>query len=257
MLTSIIGSLLLMLFLGFCIIYMLYLIIRQKKLSDIKNDLIANISHELKTPIATALAAVQGLRYFDTQKDAAKTGQYLDTASAELQRLSGMVNKILNTSVFESDQFAISPTRFDLKELMEQIIDSMRLIQPENAIITLNYTVTREVTADKASLYQSIINLVDNALKYSGEAPHVLVDCRDVRGGVEISVQDNGPGIAQAHQKHIFDKFYRAPQPDGHRVKGHGLGLNYVKAIIEKHGGTVELKTSDEQGSTFSIYLPQ
>ncbi|MES2275277.1 MAG: HAMP domain-containing sensor histidine kinase [Bacteroidota bacterium] len=257
MLVNIVGAFVLMLFLGFCMIYMLYIIARQRKLSDIKNDFISNISHELKTPIATALAAVQGMRYFDVQKDEHKTGQYLDTASAELQRLSGMVNKILSTSVFESSQFEINPVKFDLEEMLGEIIAGMQLIQPERTSITLNYSATKEIFADKTYLYQAINNLVDNALKYSGDAPNILIICRDVQGGIEMSVEDNGPGIAKEYQKHIFDKFFRAPQADGHRVKGHGLGLNYVKAMIEKHRGKVELTKSDNTGSIFTIYLPQ
>jgi signal transduction histidine kinase len=257
MLISIVGSLLLMLFLGFCIIYMLRLILRQKKVSDIKNDFISNISHELKTPIATALAAVQGMRYFDIQKDPAKAGQYLDTATAELQRLSLMAGKILNSSVFESSAFTVNPAQFNLKEMIEQIIAGQQLTQPENTTFTLAYTAKELASADKTYLYQAINNLVDNAVKYAGNAPNIRVDCVDVSGGVQISIADNGPGIAKEHQKHIFDKFFRAPQADGHRVKGHGLGLNYVKAIIEKHNGTVTLTKSDNNGSTFTIFLPQ
>jgi signal transduction histidine kinase len=257
MLVSLVGSSLLMLLLGFCIVYMLYIIVKQKKLSDIKNDFISNISHELKTPIATALAAVQGMRYFDTQKEPAKAGQYLDTATAELQRLSLMAGKILNSSVFESSAFTVNPAQFNLKEMIEQIIAGQQLTQPENTTFALAYTAKELALADKTYLYQAINNLVDNAVKYAGDAPNIRVECIAVQGGIQISVTDNGPGIAKEHQKHIFDKFFRAPQADGHRIKGHGLGLNYVKTIIEKHGGMVVLTKSDNKGSTFTIFLPQ
>jgi|GEM_PF-3299626 len=256
MLLSVIGSLLLMLFLGFCIVYTLYLLIREKKLSAIKNDFISNISHELKTPVATALAAVQGMRYFDMQKDAVKAEQYLDTASAELQRLSGMVTKILSSSVFESTQFAINPATLNLDEMINSILTAARLSHPGGAF-TLIYTATGQVFADKEYLYQAISNLVDNATKYSGSKANIRIECMAVKNGIEINVTDNGPGIAPEYRALIFDKFFRVPSTDGHIVKGYGLGLNYVKAIVEKHGGSITLKTAGANGSTFTLFLPQ
>lgn len=254
---SIIGTFLLLVFLAFCIGYMLNLIIRQKKLSEIKNDFISNISHELKTPIATTLAAVQGMQYFDILKDEKKTVQYLATASAELQRLSAMVTKILNSAVFESNDCVLNPTEFDLKEMIEEVINAQHLLGRGNVSITLKHNISNLIFADRTHMQQVITNLIDNAIKYSGKQVNIFLESRQVNAGVEISIQDNGPGIAKEFHKQIFEKFFRVPSPNDHRIKGYGLGLNYIKTIVEKHGGSIALKKSDASGSTFIIFLPQ
>lgn len=256
MAVNIIASVSLLLFSAFCIIYLLYLFMKQKKLSDIKNDFISNISHELKTPIATVQAAVQGMQHFDILNNENKTRQYLNTAATELQRLSGMVNQILSVSVFESEQFVINPVVFDLKAAIGQIISSQQLLQPKQADITLNYAAPTEVTADKNYLTQAISNLVDNAIKYSGADARVTITCRSVDNGIAIEVQDNGPGIPKPYQPYIFQKFFRVPGVSIN-VRGHGLGLNFVQKIIEKHGGLVRLQKSDAGGTTFYLFLPQ
>ncbi|MEO6520861.1 MAG: HAMP domain-containing sensor histidine kinase [Mucilaginibacter sp.] len=229
---------------------------QQKKLADIKNDFISNISHELKTPIATTLAAVQGMQYFDVLKDDKKTEQYLSTASNELERLSAMVTKILNISIFESADFTLNPTEFNLKELIESIIASQEIRQEKPISLTLNYLAAETVFADKTHLYNVIINLIDNAIKYSADKVTISIDCMNIPKGIKLSIQDDGPGIAQEYQKNVFDKFFRVPNPNDHSVKGYGLGLNYVKHIIEKHGGTIAIK-SDDTGSIFIIKLSQ
>lgn len=254
--TTITGSLLLMLFIVFCIVYLLYLFMKQKKLSDIKNDFISNISHELKTPIATVQAAVQGMQHFDILNDKQKTQQYLNTAATELQRLSGMVNQILSVSMFESQQFVINPTIFNLREAIEQTIDSQTLLQQKQANITLVYTAPVEVTADKNYLTQAISNLIENAIKYSDANANLIINCHSVDKGIAIEVQDNGPGIPKVYQPYIFQKFFRVPGLST-QVRGHGLGLNFVQKIIEKHGGLVRLQQSDANGTTFYLFLPQ
>jgi two-component system phosphate regulon sensor histidine kinase PhoR len=236
---------------------MLYLIIRQKKLSEVKNDFISNMSHELKTPIATTLAAVQGMQYFDILKDDKKTADYLAIASEELKRLSAMVTKILNSTVFESSEFVIDPAVFNLKKAIEEVVSAHHLLGQGNVAITLNYNIPDKVFADRTHLQQAIANLVDNAVKYSDKPLVVLIECSPVGGGVEISIKDNGPGVLKEYQKQIFDKFFRIPTTNCRRVNGYGLGLNYVKVIVEKHQGSVMLKKSDSTGSTFTLFLPQ
>ncbi|MDR6783263.1 signal transduction histidine kinase [Pedobacter africanus] len=257
MAVSIVGSLLLMLFLGFCMVFMLFLILKQRKLADMKNDFISNISHELKTPIATTLAAIQGMGYYDAETEAGKRTKYLTVAANELRRLSDMVDKMLSITVFGNGKFEINPVSFDLKEMISSIIANVGLAQSEQCLINLDYKIERKIFADKSCLYQSISNLVDNAVKYAIDTPNILISCREVAHGIEISIQDNGPGIPLQYQRYIFDKFFRVPQTGGHKIKGHGLGLNYVKSIIEKHGGSISLKKSDASGSTFLIILPQ
>ncbi|TDQ08790.1 sensor histidine kinase [Pedobacter metabolipauper] len=254
---GILGSFLLLIILIACMSYMLYLIIHQRKLNDLKNDFIGNMSHELKTPIATALAAVQGMQYFDVLEDKDKTNRYLKTAASELQRLSQMVSQVLNSVVYERENFRIDPSAFNLKELLEQLIAGQQLLLKDQAIINLMYTAPEIVSADKQYIHQAINNLVDNAVKYSPDPADILITCTTVTNGIEISVTDHGLGIAKEHQAHIFDQFYRVQDPDDQHIKGYGMGLTHVRSIVERHGGNVALSKSDLTGTVFTIFLPQ
>ena len=257
MAVSMIGSCMLMIFIGFCVVYMFHTILKQKQLSEIKDDFVSNISHELKTPIATALASIQGLQYFDVLQDTVKTNRYLSTASGEIKRLSLLVDTILNMSIFESSGFRLNPIVFNLKEMLVQLVESQQMRTEKPLNLRLNYTAREEISADKTQLYTVLINLIDNAINYSAKQASIEIDCKDTPDGIEIRVIDNGLGIEKEFQSYIFDKFFRAPSPNDHRIKGYGLGLHYVKSIIEKHRGSVALEKSDTSGSTFSINLPQ
>jgi signal transduction histidine kinase len=257
MLPAIIASLILLIFIGGCMAYMFTIILQQKKLSEIKNDFISNISHELKTPISTALAAVQGMQHFDVLKDTDKTNFYLSTASAELQRLSGLVNKILNISIFESSKFILNPVSLNFREMMEQMVMAQQ-IRPEKPVhIALDYSGIDDIFADKTHLHNAILNLIDNSIKYSADKAEIKVMCRNTADGLNIIISDKGPGIPEDYQKHIFEKFFRVPGSDAHRIKGHGLGLSYAQSIVEKHGGSIVLTDSGPQGTLFTIDLPR
>ncbi len=247
---------LLMLFLGSCIIYLFYLIIKQKKLSEIKDDFISNVSHELKTPVATTLAAIQGMQHFGVLKDEEKTDQYLETAAKEMNRLSTMIDTILNNAIYERSDFELYLVKFNLKEMLGEIINIQESHSKKEVKIELNYLATEEILADKTHLYNVFINLIDNAIKYGNEKVQLKMECADNDRELKIQITDNGNGIPIAYQKYIFDKFFRAPSPTDHSIKGYGLGLNYVKNIIEKHKGTINLLKSDSNGSTFEINLP-
>lgn len=257
MLYSLIGSGILFALLASCISYMFYTILKQKKLSEIKDDFIGNVSHELKTPVATTLAAIQGMQHFGVLKDEEKTEQYLDTAAKEMQRLSTMIDTILNSAIYERSDFGIDQIRFNLKEMLTEMIDTQELHSKNEVNIHLNYQAKEEVFADKAHLYSVFINLLDNAIKYGHEKVQIKIDCIESIASYKIQIRDNGKGIPIAYQKNIFDKFFRVPSPNDHSVKGHGLGLSYVKIIIEKHKGEIKLIKSDDNGSTFEINLPK
>lgn len=257
MLFSLIGSVLLFVLLGFCLIYMVKTILKQKKLSEIKDDFISNVSHELKTPVATTLAAIQGMQHFDVLKDEEKTEQYLGTAEKEMKRLSTMIDTILNSAIYERSDFNLHLAKFNLKELLMEMIGIQESHAKKEVKIELNYLATEEVLADKTHLYNVFINLVDNAIKYGKEKVNIKISCIDSDGGIKIQITDNGNGIPIAYQRNIFDKFFRVPSPADHSIKGYGLGLNYVKNIIEKLKGTINLLKSDANGSTFEINLPQ
>lgn len=257
MMYSFLGSGLLLAVICFCLVYMLKLILKQKKLAEIKDDFISNVSHELKTPVATTLAAIQGMQYFDILKNKEKTDQYLTTASNEMKRLSNMIDGILNAVAYELDDFKLNLTPFDLKEMLTEIFELQELHAKKQVHISLTYNCTSKIIADRTLLYQVILNFIDNAIKYSNEFSEITVLCTAVAKGISIQIKDNGIGIPLIHQEHVFDKFFRVPSPNDHRIKGFGLGLSYVKNIIEKHNGKVILIESNSTGSTFEITLPQ
>ena len=258
MLFSLIGSALLLILLGFCLIYLFHTILKQKRLSEIKDDFINNVSHELKTPVATTLAAIQGMHYFDVLKDQNKTEQYLGTAEKEMLRLSTMIDTILYNAIYERRYFNLQIIYFNLKEMLREMMEVQESHSKKEVRIKLNYSAdTREdIYGDKTHLYNVFINLIDNAIKYGNEVVEINIECLTIDSRIKIKIQDNGPGIPHAYHKNIFDKFFRVPRPSDHSIKGHGLGLNYVKNIIEKHKGTIRLVKSNSNGSTFEINLP-
>ncbi|TKC08889.1 sensor histidine kinase [Pedobacter frigoris] len=257
MLLSLIGSVLLLVLLASCIGYMFYTILKQKKLSEIKDDFIGNVSHELKTPVSITLAAIHGMQHFDVLKNKAKTDIYLDTADKEMQRLSAMIDNILNSSIYEQSDFNLHIVKFNLREMLTEMANTQELHSKKIVSIKLNYQAKEEVFADKAHTYNVFINLLDNAIKYGGEEVQINIECMESTMGLKIQISDNGKGIPATYQKNIFDKFFRVPSPNDHSIKGHGLGLSYVKNIVKKHKGKITLIKSDDNGTTFEIHLPQ
>jgi signal transduction histidine kinase len=257
MLFSLIGSFLLLLLVVFCLIYMFYTILKQKKLSEIKDDFISNVSHELKTPVATTLAAVQGMQHFGVLEDKDKTNQYLATAEKEMHRLGKMIDTILSSAIYDRSDFSLNIVKFNFKEMLMEIINVQELHAKKEVKISMNYQANEEVFGDKVHLYNVFMNLIDNAIKYSNEKVAVKIECMASNDGIKILVSDNGKGVPIAYQKNIFDKFFRVPSPSDYAVKGHGLGLSYVKSIIEKHKGAIILAKSDASGSSFEINMPQ
>lgn len=257
MYSSIVSSIILFVLVSFCLFYMFYLILQQKKLAEIKDDFISTVSHELKTPVATSLAAIQGLQYFEILKDKNKTDRYLETAATEMKRLSIMIDNILNSVVYERSGFKVIPANFNLKSMFAEIITMHEMHSKSKTHFTLAYSSAEMIFADKAHLYQVFSNLIDNAIKYGKEEIRISILCEKTDSGIRIQISDNGIGIPKEYQPYIFDKFFRVPKPNDHSVKGHGLGLSYVKLIIERHTGKIDLIKSDNKGSVFEINLPQ
>lgn len=236
------------------ILYLLRIIRREKSLSAMKNDFIGNISHELKTPIATITAAVDALDGFDALQNPERTRKYLHISREELQRLNDMVNKILHMSIYERQDFELKPEAIDVQEMIDTLTRRYTLAGGKEIVFHFDYQAgSQKVMADKLHLYNVVSNLIDNAVKYSTGA--VAIDITFYRDGKYnvISVKDNGIGIAATDLPHVFDKFYRVPSGNIHKVKGYGLGLNYVKHIIEKQGGWCRADSLPGQGSTFKI----
>jgi two-component system phosphate regulon sensor histidine kinase PhoR len=233
-------------------------LVQQRKLTQIKNDFISNITHELKTPIATVSVAIEALRNFDALHDPQRTKEYLAISSNELQRLSFLVDKVLKLSMFEKHQVELKAETVDLAKLVNEVTGSMKLqFEKYKAEVNVQLYGNRfMVNADKLHLTSVLFNLLDNALKYSKENPSVHIDLKEDDRQIELFVTDNGIGIASEYRKKIFEKFFRVPMGDMHNVKGYGLGLSYVAYVIQQHQGTIEVESEPGIGSRFIIKLP-
>lgn len=253
----ILSSLLMLAAVAGALIYLLRTLFRQKTLEEMRLDLTHNITHELKTPIAVANAANDALLDFGAADDPARRERYLTVIREQLAALGGMVQRILTMSVEEREEFTLRRERFALGALLDETAAKFRMKARGRAEITVRVEpADLAVTADRFHLGHVLDNLVDNALKYSGERVSVLLAARRTAKGVELRVADNGIGMDRTAQAHIFEKFYRVPTGDRHDVKGFGLGLYYVRLIVTRHGGTVSVESSPGRGSTFTLILP-
>ena len=247
--------------LGISFWYLTRIILRQKSVEEMKEDFTHNITHELKTPIAAAYAANEALLNFNQAEEKAQRDKYLRICQEQLQRLSGLVEQILSMSMERRRTFRLHPEEFAIRDILETLIEQHKLKAESSAHISVDIEPEDlSVLADRTHFSNIISNLIDNAIKYSHGEAEVTIHCRKmaVEGQneqTEISVSDHGIGIAPEKQKHIFDKFYRVPTGNLHDVKGYGLGLFYVKTMIEKHGGSVSVKSELGKGSTFTIRI--
>jgi len=252
------GSAILVLILIFSFYYTVSTILKQKKLSDIKNDFINNMTHELKTPISTVSLASEMLGDSSIEKSREKSDHYIRIIKEENQRLGLLVENILQTAVLDKGEFRLRMQEVDVHEIIDRAISNIRLqVEKREGEIHLEKNATHNIlNADRVHLTNIIYNLVDNALKYSEGKPIIKISTLNLNGGIQISVSDKGLGISRENQKKIFDTFYRVPTGNIHNVKGFGLGLSYVKAAVEKHKGTVSVVSEVGKGSTFQLYLP-
>jgi signal transduction histidine kinase len=239
------------------IFYMLAMLVKQKKLSDIKNDFVNNMTHELKTPIATVSAAMEALVQFDALDDRNKSLKYIDLSRRELTRLSNMVENVLRISTFEKQQLVLFKETFNISQILEETAQKFILQNPGRVEFRFDLKGPGYIHADKFHIQNVINNLFDNAVKYSGNSAILEIKCYRENEFVVFVVGDHGMGISKEQQKHIFDKFYRVPTGDLHAVKGFGLGLAYVRQIVEAHGGTVGIKSQLGVGSEFTVALPE
>ena len=251
------GSVLLLLFVLVSFITLYRSLLAQRRLTIIKNDFISNITHELKTPIATVNVAIEALRDFGGLQNPARTKEYLDISVAELQRLGMLVDKVLKFSLFENKEIALQKESFDLLFLIKDVMDSMKLqFEKQHAFTELESSGDNfMIDADKLHITSVIYNLLDNALKYSKEDPHIKVILIRHTEYFELRISDNGVGIPDAYRTKIFEQFFRVPNGDRHNIKGYGLGLSYVNHIVQKHMGFVEIETELGKGSTFIVKI--
>lgn len=232
--------------------------IRQQRLAELKNEFISNITHELKTPIATVGVAIEALKNFNAIQDPARTREYLDISQNELQRLNLLVDKVLKLSVFEKKEIELKKEWFDCRQLTEEIMNTMRLqFEKYRAQVSLHTEGDSFlVNADKLHITSVIYNLLDNALKYSAENPAIDVRLKSGDGQLELSVADNGIGIPSEYRNKVFEKFFRVPTGNKHNIKGYGLGLSYVAEVVKRHEGDIRVESEPGKGSTFTVRLP-
>ena len=256
------GSVFLALIVLSCTILTLIFIYRslrkQQQLTNIKNDLISNIAHELKTPITTVGVALEAMSNFNALDDNEKTEEYIDISRNEVQRLGILVDKVINTAVFEKSELELKPEVFDIELLIFDIIKSMTVqFDKFSAKIEFeNIAKETDILADKIHLTNVIINLIDNAIKYSKEEPHIIIKLANRGKDFVLNIIDHGIGIGPEYKDKIFDKFFRVPQGDTHNVKGHGLGLNYVYNVVKRHKGSIRVDSNPGTGTNFLISLP-
>ncbi len=252
-------SLLLVAFIAITFLFLYRNLLSQQRLALMKNDFISNITHELKTPIATVNVAIEALRNFNALESPEKTKEYLDISAAELQRLSMLVDKVLKLSMFENKEIELQKEQVDMKLLVDEVIYSMRLqFEKQGANISFKtFGPDFTITADRMHITSVIYNLLDNALKYSKSSPSIQIEMASISNEVQLSVSDNGIGISAEYADKIFDKFFRVPSGNHHNIKGYGLGLCYVAEVVRKHQGAIQLETELGKGSRFMIKLPK
>lgn len=238
--------------------YTLAVVLKQKRLSEIKSDFINNMTHEFKTPISTISASSDLLLSgaFDGNVD--KQRRYFRMIRDESERLKLQVEKVLQMAQFDRSSIDLSLADTDLNALISKSTASVQLLLDErHGTIELRLNATQPVLPVDGLHFSNIIrNLLDNAVKYCSKEPHIVVSTQDDDKGIAILVADNGIGVPPKLQREIFGKFYRVPTGSVHNVKGFGLGLYYVKSLTEAHGGKVSVE-SGAVGSTFKIWLPR
>ena len=233
-------------------------LLKQRRLAEIKNEFIGNITHELKTPIATVGVAIEALKNFNALQDPQRTREYLDISSNELQRLGLLVDKVLKLSMFEKKEVDLQYETFDLRDVVDEVIGSMRLqVEKYHAIVSVSQQGNTNLRADRLHLLSVVFNLLDNALKYSKGQTAIQIGLEGDTNSVQLQVRDNGIGIAPAYKSKIFEKFFRIPTGNTHNAKGYGLGLSYVAHVVRKHNGKISVDSEPGMGTTITISIPK
>lgn len=258
MLGILISTFLLVIILAFSFWYLIHIIFHQKTLEEMKDDLINNMTHELKTPIAVAYSATDALLNFKQAENKELLKKYLTINKEQLEKLSGLLEQILSISTERQSKLILKKESFMLKEILEPIVDEY--LFSTNKEITINLNIQPDnlmIVADKNHLYNAFSNIIDNAIKYSENKSIIDIYATESNKVSTIKIKDNGIGIPAEKIKFLFDRFYRVPQGNKHDIKGYGIGLFYVKTIIEKHEGTIDVESTLEKGSQFTIKIPR
>lgn len=251
-LSGILISTLLVLVVISCLFYLLKIIKHQKQLAEVKNDLISNITHEFKTPIATIGVALESIKDFNVINNKEKTSSYLDMSKTQLDKLNLMVEKLLETATLDSEELDLNKETINIVDLVETLVNKHSLSTSKNIIFE---NTDNEIygAVDIFHFENALNNVIDNAVKYGGEK--IKVKTNQLSSSFSIEISDNGNNLSPIHKQRIFEKFYRIPKGNTHDVKGFGIGLYYTKKIVEKHKGSISLDLSNNL-TTFKISIP-
>lgn len=236
----------------------IHIMFKQKRLSQVKNDFVNNMTHELKTPISTISLASQMLKDDSIPVEAKNIGHISNIIEDESKRLSYQVEKVLKTALFDQGQIKLKRKEHDIHHIIDNVVKNFDIqVKSRNGKLIKNLSAQDSNSmVDEVHFTNIIFNLLDNAVKYSNGTPEIIVSTRNEKNGIYIAVTDNGIGIRKQDQKRIFDQFYRVSTGNVHDVKGFGLGLSYVKKIVDAHNGVIKLNSEYRRGTTFEIFIP-
>jgi two-component system, OmpR family, phosphate regulon sensor histidine kinase PhoR len=253
-----VSSILLTLIVIFSYTLTLVIILKQKKLSEMKNDFVNNMTHELKTPISTISLASQMLKDKSINESQKNLGSIALIIEEESKRLGYQVEKVLQMAIFERGNFKFRIVNINISDFISTVYNSFLIqVKKRGGTLTTNLKATTvSFEGDEVHLTNVLLNLLENAIKYCEKEPEIIISSQETKGGIMLSVKDNGIGINHDDQKRIFEKFYRVHTGNIHNVKGFGLGLSYVKVITEAHNGWVKVESEVGKGSEFFVYLP-
>ncbi len=255
---NLLGSAILLFIMVGCFYIAMMTILKQKKLAEIKNDFINNMTHEFKTPISTISLATQLIQEDASVHDNGSIQRYLGIIKDENVRLGQQVERVLQTAQMEREEIVLKKKQINMHELIQQVIEmNQPMLMAKNGVIHTAFSdLPAELLIDEVHMSNVINNLIDNAVKYSADAPEITIETKVIDSTFTILVTDKGIGMQKDVLTQVFEPFYRVPTGNVHNVKGFGLGLSYVKKIVEAHGGNVQVKSQIGKGSTFEITIP-
>lgn len=238
--------------------FTIFFVFRQKQLSEIQQDFINNITHEFKTPLSTIVVSTELLKNPNIYAYPEKVSKYTTIIKEEVNRLKSQVENVLQVAAADKEKVQMKFEPADLHDCVRRAANSIELLlQQKNGKLELELQAEKSgLQIDVVHITNAINNLLENAIKYSGQSPLINVETQNEHNGIWLKIRDNGIGIAPEHLKKVFDRFYRIPTGNLHNVKGFGLGLYYVKMIVELHKGKVSVKSEPNKGSEFCIFLP-
>ena len=238
--------------------YTIWTVLKQRRLSEIKNDFINNMTHEFKTPISTIALSSEVLMKDDIIHNPERFKHYVRIINEENKRLKGHVESVLQVALFDNKKIQFKEKDIDVHATLQNIVKNMSLrVEEKQGTFTMNLNATQHfILGDDNHVTNIFYNIIDNAIKYCDKVPDIRISTENKRKTIIITISDNGKGIKKDALKHIFDKFYRVPSGNIHDVKGFGIGLYYVKQIVDKHKGKIKAESTLEKGTTFIIQLP-